>query len=217
MHFCPIPPRDQLAKYLSKRKVWFALAQECVGEYVCFYREKSDDVTVILDNGAYEGAMDLHHFSQTVESIRPDVIVLPDLYLGNAKRSMYLSLGFAEQCDEAGPALMFVPQAEPGDEEGFIAACSTACMDERITWIGIPRCLVTHISSNPLARVNVAMAIKKQFPLMKIHALGMLNGCIPELYYLQQAGVESCDSSWPFNHGDTDSNLEEIDKCLSTP
>ena len=64
--------------------------------------------------------------------------------------------------------------------------------------------------------MNFAVALEKDYPNINIHALGMINGNIHELYYLQKAGVRSCDSSWPFNHGDADLNLEEIDKCLNT-
>lgn len=221
MEFCPIPPTKYLKHYLSKRKVWFALAQEKSDEYMHFYSDKAQDTTLILDNGAYEGAMELSVYASIISYYRPTVAVLPDIYLGDSDRSLHLSLGFLEQCglssQEYHNEWMFVPQAKPGDMEGFIRATATALADKRITWLGIPRCLVTDITDSPLARVNFAKAVRQDFPHIKIHALGMINGCIPELYYLQKAGVLSCDSSFPFNHGDPDENLEAISKCLNTP
>jgi hypothetical protein len=218
--FAPIPPTHDLKKYLSSRKTWFALAQENDRAYEEFYEKAPDDVTVILDNGAYEGKMILELFQAKIHYFEPEVVILPDLYLGAADKSLHLSLGFLEQCGLSSQPYtnewMFVPQAEPGDVDGFVRSLFTALKDERITWIGIPRCLATDISDSPLARVGLARAILKDYPKIKIHALGMVNGCIPELYYLQEAGVSSCDSSWPFNHGNTDENLRRIDECLNT-
>lgn len=222
MDFAPICPTPSLEKYLRTRNTWFALAQMNDPQYQKFYRyDKPEGVTVILDNGAYEGEMKLEQYDMAIEFFNPTVAVLPDIMLGDADRSLHLSLGFLEQCglssNEYHNEWMFVPQAAPGDIEGFARVTYTALQDKRITWVGIPRCLVTDITETPLARVNFANAIKKDFPHIKVHALGMINGCIPELYYLQKAGVLSCDSSWPFNNGNTESNLEAIDKCLNTP
>lgn len=226
MDFAPICPTSQLQKYLNKRKTWFALAHlaqetgDC-SVYRNFYLNPPEGKTVILDNGAYEGALNFDQFNFAIRYLQPEVVVLPDILLGEADRSLHLSLGFLEQCglssNEYHNEWMFVPQAAPGDIEGFARVTYTALQDKRITWVGIPRCLVTDITETPLARVNFANAIKKDFPHIKVHALGMINGCVPELYYLQKAGVLSCDSSWPFNNGNTESNLEAIDKCLNTP
>lgn len=221
MDFAPICPTPELQKYLRTRNTWFALAQEKEYEYMRFYNERPTGVTLILDNGAYEGELKCEVFCKAIEQYHPTVAVLPDILLGEADRSLHLSLGFLEQCglssNEYHNEWMFVPQAAPGDIEGFARVTYQALQDKRITWVGIPRCLVTDITETPLARVNFANAIKKDFPHIKVHALGMINGCIPELYYLQKAGVLSCDSSWPFNNGNTESNLEAIDKCLNTP
>lgn len=218
MDFAPIPPTQDLAKYLSKRKTWFALAQEVDFDYVDFYHKRDKDVTLILDNGAYEGELHLDMLVHAITLYTPDIVVLPDLLLGQSERSLYLSLGFLEQYGLSSAQYhnewMFVPQAEPGDIDGFVNATRTAMKDKRITWVGIPRCLVTDITTDPLARYHFAKAMKKDHPDIKLHALGMINGCVPELYYLQKAGVLSCDSSWPFNHGNTDDNLKEIDQCL---
>lgn len=222
MDFAPIPPLPDLKKYLNSRDTWFALAHVTLDEYMHFYHHH-EGKTLILDNGSYEGAMNLDIYSSMIEYYRPTVAVLPDILLGDAKRSMHLSLGFLEACGlssrEYRNEWMFVPQAPPGDLDGFISSLYHALQDKRITWIGLPRCLVTDIADNPMARINLASALKKDYPEIKIHALGMINGCVPELYYLQAAGVRSCDSSWPFNnpHYAPDDLLERIDQCLTTP
>jgi hypothetical protein len=222
--FCPIVPTSALQKYLSKRKTWFALAQRSDPTYQKFYRYRPDDVTLILDNGSYEGEMRLDEYTDAIDFYKPQVVVLPDLYLGEWNRSLNLSLGFLEQCGLDSQTYsnewMFVPQAKPGDAEGFQKAAQIALQNLHIKWIGIPRCLTTDIVQDidaPIPRIDFALWVKKTYPFIKVHALGMINGCIPELYYLQKAGVRSCDSSWPFNHGDTGLNLEAIDKCLTTP
>lgn len=221
MDFSPIPPASMLEKYLSKRKTWFALAQEQNDSYRKFYINKPKDKVLILDNGAYEGVLNLDSYAMDIRFLEPTVVVLPDIYLGDSNRSLHLSLGFLEQCGLSSHTYinewMFVPQAPPGDLESFVRVTFIALKDKRITWLGIPRNLVTDVTENPLARVHFAQAVKKDYPNIKIHALGMINGCIPELYYLQKVGVQSCDSSWPFNHGNVDQNLEEIDQCLNMP
>lgn len=216
MNFAPICPIPLLEKYLRSRKTWFALAHEIDPKYIQFYADKPEDVTLILDNSSYEGSMELNKYSDCIKTFKPTVAVLPDIYLHDADRNLHLGLGFLEQCAGFPNEWMFVPQAKPGDVEGFCRTAYEALKDLRVTWIGIPRCLVTDIALNPLARVNFAYQLKKDHPGIKLHALGMINGCIPELYYLQKAGVLSCDSSWPFNHGDADVNLERIDQCLNT-
>jgi hypothetical protein len=225
MEFVPIVPTNVLQTYLGKRKTWFALAQEMYAgkptKYLDFYRSAPDDKVVILDNGTYEGKLDIPQYAWVIAACEPEVVVLPDIYLGDYERSLYLSLGFLEQCGLSSQTYhnewMFVPQAKPGDVEGFCKAAALALNDKRITWIGIPRCLCTDIADDPLARVNFANSLRKNHPHIKVHALGMVNGNVHELYYLQKAGVLSCDSSAPYNHGDPESNLEAIDQCLNTP
>lgn len=236
MDFAPIVPTSVLSKYLNprSRKTWFALAHVEDLRYRGFYASRPDDVTLILDNGAYEGQLNISNYSEAITWYRPTVAVLPDLYLAPSARSFNLSFGFLEIYRGYQPEWMFVPQAEPGDEKGFINIVGKSLEDPRIKWIGLPRCTTTHISNNPLFRCNIARAIRDQYPEIKIHALGMSNGNVHELYYLQAAGVRSCDSSAPywrkFNLDDDidfdyDEPLdliqrdpfEEVDACLSIP
>lgn len=247
MDFCPIVPTSMLQRYLEKRKTWFALAHVADVRYTNFYCGKPDDVTLILDNGTYEGRMVLYDYDRKIQLYKPTVAVLPDIYLGDSDRSLHLSLGFLEQCGLSSHTYtnewMFVPQARPDDMDGFISATAIALKDERVTWVGIPRCLATDISDNPLARVHFAQAVKKDYPHIKLHALGMVKGNIHELYYLQKVGVRSCDSAAPVwrgahgfnlhtpewherpidfssegcNYRMAEENLEAIDQCLNTP
>lgn len=238
-----------LSQYLAKRKTWFALAQVKDPIYRAFYLNQPDDVRLILDNGAYEGKLDLKTYMDDICYYEPSVAVLPDIYLGDADRSLHLGLGFLEQCEQDGRSFsnewMFVPQGQPGDIDGFVRCAFEALKDPRVTWIGIPRCLSTDISDNPLARVLFAGSIKKDYPHINLHALGMVKGNVHELYYLQKIGVRSCDSTapvWRGLHGKMlfqpweelafrfdaepplgryavchESNLLEIDTCLITP
>jgi hypothetical protein len=222
MLFSPIPPTTMLHQVLSERKTWFALAHE---HDDCYLPElRSDDVTLILDNGAYERQpLSGETYVRTIQLYQPTVAVLPDMYCGPWKRSMSFSLGFLEQWSRyrwkegLDPQWMYVPQAEPGDLQGWTESLLWGCNDERVSWIGLPRCLVTHITKNSLARVFWADYIKEKFPHVKVHALGMVNGNVHELAFLAERGVRSVDSSCPFNAENInhwEDKLKEIDSCL---
>src|ERR1700745_3262254 len=131
MQFCPIPPVGLLSKYLSERKTWFALAHEQDHDYQVFYRDRPKGTTLILDNGSYEGMMDTETYADAIKFYKPEVAVLPDLYLGNWSRSLNLSLNFLD--NHSRPtytnAWMFVPQATPGDVDGFLESVTKALKD----------------------------------------------------------------------------------------
>lgn len=186
-----------------------ALAHVTDDKYWNFYKDRSQDQELILDNGAYEGRLDTGRFEDLIQYVQPNVIVLPDLYLGNWERSLYLSLGYLELCKASFGEFMFVPQAEPGDMDGFIKGLHLALKDKRLAWIGIPRCLATDIARNNLSRCYVADFIKDERPDVRIHALGMVDGNPYELCYLAERGVYSCDSSAPVWRGLKGLNLYE--------
>ena len=215
MHFLPIPPKGMLHQVLATRKHWFALAPEIDEPH--FPELRKDDTTIILDNGAYEGCLTVSNYVEKIKLIEPTVAVLPDLLCCSWKRSMQLSLGFLETVDFPQVQWMYVPQAEPGDKQGWMESLQWGANDPRVSWIGLPRCMCTNIMKYPLARVFWAEYIRDHFPWLKVHALGMVNGNIHELPFLAQAGVQSIDSSCPFNAENLpnwESKLEEIDTCL---
>lgn len=216
MHFCPIPPKEMLHQVLTERKAWFALAQE---PYEFSQAVRQPDTFVILDNGAYEGCLTVTNYVTEINCWRPNVVVLPDLLLGPWKRSMHLGLGFLEQVDFPSVEWMYVPQAEAGDKDGWTQSLMWAANDERVSWIGLPRCMCTDIFKYPLARIFWAEYIRDKYPHLKVHALGMVNGNVHELPFLAQAGVVSIDSSCPFNAANINnwkSKLEEIDNACLT-
>jgi len=214
MNFCPIPPVKILSQVLKSRKTWFALAQEFDEGMLQLYQDRPEDIMVILDNGAYEGCLTVAEYTRTLAMIHPKIAVLPDLILGPWRRSANLSLGFLEMVNFPQVEWMYVPQAEPRDKEGWLKALHAGAEDPRVSWIGLPRNMVTDVFKMPLARVFYAEYIRDKFPRLKVHALGMVNGYIPELPFLVQAGVESVDSSCPFNAENIDQweiKLKEID------
>lgn len=217
MDFAPICPSRMLNLCLTKRNTWFALAQEDNPVYEKFYRDRPADVTLILDNGAYEGQLTVSRYTNKIYDYKPEVTVLPDILCGPWKRSMQLGLGFLDTLDVA-TEWMYVPQAEAGDLKGWTESLLWGANDERVSWIGLPRCLCTHISGNSLARVFWADYIREKFPHLKVHALGMINGNEHELPYLAERGVRSIDSSSPFNVDNLprwEARLEAIDQCLT--
>lgn len=200
-----------------------ALAHVTDDKYWNFYKDRNKEQTLILDNGSYEGRLDTEAFEERIADYQPEVIVLPDLHLGNWERNLHLSLGYLELCKASFGEFMFVPQAEPGDMDGFIKGLHLALKDKRLAWIGIPRCLATDIARNNLARCYVADFIKGERPDVRIHALGMVDGNPYELCYLAERGVYSCDSSAPVWRGWNTARLEDpwngpdIDFNANTP
>lgn len=127
----------------------------------------------------------------------PQVAVLPDVLLQPGERTLALARRFKEEVAHAFPNTdwLFIPQAVPGDVEGWLACLREGMQCLSPEWIGIPRALATHIARDPLARVLVARELRNTYPDVRLHAFGMANGDACELPYLEQAGVESCDSS----------------------
>ncbi len=188
-------------RYLANRKVLLALTGVTSDVYWNWYRDRKADQTLILDNGAYEGRLDTVKFEDLINYVNPQVVVLPDLYLGNWERNLHLGLGYLDITRATFCEFMFVPQAEPSDMSGFLNGLTVALKDKRISWVALPRCLATDIARNTLARCFMAEFIRKEYPHVKIHALGMVDGNPYELAMLAERGVYSCDSSAPVWRG----------------
>jgi hypothetical protein len=199
-----------MEKYLTGRKIHLALAQVQNDEYWKFYNQIrcENNSTLILDNGTYEGRLDIGLFEDRIAQMKPEVVVLPDIYCGDWDRNLHLGLGYLDITKATLCEFMFVPQAKPSDIQGFMKALDVAARNPRITWIALPRCLATDITHNPLARVFMAEYVRKEHPNMKIHALGMVDGNPYELPFLAEHGVYSYDSSAPVWRGICGHNLQ---------
>lgn len=208
MQFCPIAPVQALRIVKGKSTVHMALAQYLdVREYREYFQERlSDGDTVIMDNGAYEGAtMQDEQLVDLMEMLKPSVTVIPDepgsFHLSERKCVQFRSLLYKKSIKAN---LMKVIHAESGKLHEFLSAyiiASTTC-----SWVGFSRLTSKYSSLWPhaIGRIKFAQELKMRGywkQQVKHHALGMLNGDTDELPLLDKAGFHSCDSSAPIWRG----------------
>jgi hypothetical protein len=204
MDFCIISPTAGLERYATLSKTHLVLAHECKDhDYLQFYiKRQMEGDFIILDNGAYENG-EPEWDTNLMQGLQPNVVVLPDYPLQSWQKTWHAAIAHLDRCshDEQEFEWCYIPQAPKGDFHGFIESYLEVVQDPRISWIGIPRALSYAITDNPLARVEFARMVRKDYPRLKLHAFGMVNGDIHELGYLAQAGVTSIDSSAPVWRG----------------
>lgn len=224
MEFCTITPIEGMQRWgtaLSNRHL--ILAQMLYNEkYAHYYttRRLSGDF-IILDNGAYEltNPIDAPAFMNMVKNIHPQVAVLPDILGSPWKKTTAASLNFLDEYGDYIERLgyktewMFVPQIHGGKIEEIYKAVDTVLNDgrqgHRVTWIGLGRYLATKWGS----RTVVAVFLKKMYPEIRLHALGMANGNLSEMKHLRDIGVESIDSSAPVWRGWLGMDLTSESDC----
>jgi hypothetical protein len=206
LQFAVISPVVGLRKWSSLSHVHLVLPQVEGQDYFDFYKEmQARGDLLVLDNGAYEQGKSLSHdeLSEAIWRWQPDVAVLPDLLMKSWRDSLQASMSFLDLSDEFEfrPKWLAVPQAEVGDLLGWWSACLHLLRERRISWLGLPRMLGTHMTKDRRTRSNYAKFIKQLRPSIKLWALGMRNGDFEELPFLEQAGVDACDSSAPVWRG----------------
>ena len=209
MNFNIISPITRLNEYATLSRSHLVLQHILHADYAEFYRKRKliEGDFLILDNGAYEGARmpTLDEYRHNINFYRPDVCVLPDYLLQPWGKTFNAATRFLDDISgttgEYEPQWLYIPQAEPGRLEDWNRSLEQILNDARVTWIGIPRALSTHIARDRLARVEAARHIRRVYPSIHMHAFGMVDGDIHELPYLEDAGVESVDSSAPVWRG----------------
>lgn len=78
---------------------------------------------IILDNGEYEGfSVSTRQYTEVIKELMPQVVVLPDLFQGDAEKSRQTSLAYWDElCSKLGPKVhritpMYVPQGRTKEE-----------------------------------------------------------------------------------------------------
>ena len=207
MDFCIISPTAGLNRYSTLSKTHLVLPHVNDKDYWDFYegrREAGD--RIILDNGAYEGReFNEVRYTGLLRHLKPQVAVLPDYPLEWWVKTHHASIAFLDKWAEKFPDVewMYAPQAEEKHYGDLIHSMNQVLDDERrVKWIGLPRNLTTHFLS-PLSRIDAVREIRDEAIVrgIKIHCLGMAAGNIHELYYLNELGVTSIDSSAPVWRG----------------
>ena len=215
--FCFIAPGSMLDRYAIASRTHLVLPQVTNEQYREFYRRKRmEGDFIILDNGAYEGMTDFTGLCEAIEYYKPHVTALPDFLLQDGEKTFDAADEFLNLYDGPKTKFMYIPQAVPGDVQGFKAWMNKAIKILRVEWIGIPRALVTHIAQGPNAKfARIDLVEELNMRGVKTHALGMANGDLWELDRLAWEGVVSCDSSAPIWRGVNGyymSDTEEWDK-----
>jgi len=208
MEFCIISPADGLRKFASQSKYHLLLPQVRNIQYTKFYvkrREEGD--FIILDNGAYEKQLVTPtRMLERIDKYKPHVVVLPDAYL-DSTITWKSTLGFLDRyyddIHKVYPTTYFMGVPNGSSLFEWYECAKKMVDDYRITWIAIPRNVATHLAPDSSdIRAACAQVVKDMRPDINIHALGMANGSLEELYHIAKCGlVASCDSSAPVWRG----------------
>lgn len=202
MNFCFIAPATLCDFVAPYSKTHLVLPQVEDPRYVEFYtRKRREKNFLILDNGAYEGVTDWSFLTKAIDVYRPQVVVLPDYYMQEAEKTYAAAAEFLHRYRSSYPKVqwLYIPQTTKGRLPEFRDTMRRAIRKLDVDWIGLPRALVTHITGNKYARVDLVEELVSEG--VKIHAFGMANGDLEELHSLFWAGCTSCDSSAPVWRG----------------
>jgi len=113
-------------------------------KYRDMFIQAAKNYEVVLDNGAFEDSL-VHkeEYFELISQMKPAIVVAPDLLNANANANLRVGIEFAEELrDRMGrntPQIMFVPQCERGDTEGFYFAINEALNSHKFQWLGICR------------------------------------------------------------------------------
>ncbi len=99
---------------------------------------------VVLDNGVFENELvNNAQFIEVIREIRPQVVVVPDLMNANAHTNLKHAFNFVDELPTEEltyvPELMFVPQCQRNDAEGYKKALWEAINSGQFQWMGICR------------------------------------------------------------------------------
>lgn len=206
--FCFIAPTAYLEAYATHSSTHLVLAHlvDVDEAYAEFYRNLGDDHYIIMDNGAFElgESYEPSKLEELGHKCGANAIVLPDYPGQHQSRTIGAAEHLGPSIKEAGFDVMFVPQAEVGDLEGWIEAYEYAANHESIDIIGmsilgIPNA-IPHINK-PYARVVMTQILIERGlfnPEKHHHYLGLNSGPaleIPSL--LNMNALDSIDSSGP--------------------
>lgn len=208
MNFAIISPTAGLQKFSTLSHVHLLLAHVDNPLYWQFYRKLSEDSNqlLILDNGAYEGQMNLDILRQRVErTLRPTCLVLPDFCGTHSEDTFAASQNFLQQHRHEWPIdFMYIPQFDGTIQDYNAMRNHLRRMVEAygIRWIGLPRIM----AERGYSRASLCLWIKDLnmahgTDTCYVHAFGMCNGSVRELEELRDAGCDSIDSSAPVWRG----------------
>lgn len=123
MRFAPIPPTSLLDEFSNTFHLCLAHVLSTDNAQMRYYERRAVDMDdyVILDNGAYElgASFDFAHVIEIAKRIRPEEIVLPDVFLDGPNTLKEASKGYAllQKVHELRYSnLMVAPQGKTTEE-----------------------------------------------------------------------------------------------------
>jgi hypothetical protein len=202
VQFCIISPASGLQRWATKSKAHLVLSHVTNALYQQFYRKRSEaGDLIILDNGAYEGALNSNELLERIGLYHPKIVVLPDLLGGGGLDSFNISKAFHDRWKSviSHTEWMYVPQGETITD--FEYALFKGMDEIQPEWVALPRILGTKLAPSVHTRANWCHLIHNRYPNANVHALGMLAGNTHEITYLTDANCASIDSSAPVWRG----------------
>jgi hypothetical protein len=220
MQFCVISPIAGLNQFSTLSKSHLVLAQRKEPEYVEFYKERKRlGDFIILDNGAYETeVVSTDRLIEMAREYNADVVVLPDFPGEPSDKTYHTGMRLVADMGGVPWEWMAVPQGNAKVGSGDVLTCLMRFLDEPLVrWIGLPRNLSYLYSDDPGLRYQLARFIQVSHPGKKVHALGMDRGNYHELWYLNNAGVRTIDSSAPVWRGWLNQSLAHFESWKEAP
>jgi hypothetical protein len=197
MHFCVIAPTGQLNRFAARSDHHLVLAHVARQDttYFEWYRARAAaGDTVILDNGAYEGAdFDVEEYLRLARELKPKVITVPDK-VGDWNETAKLVNAFPPA--PMGCALMGVVQQHP-EASLFEWAAVYQELARFFGWIAFPRIL----GDRRVEFIAGLHTTDMWYERTTHHAFGMNAGSLDELPKLNAYGIYSIDSSAPVWRG----------------
>ncbi|KKN52388.1 hypothetical protein LCGC14_0613050 [marine sediment metagenome] len=184
---CPIAHLEY-TKLLPGRFCIAPIALKNEGYLQYFRGATQQGYKVILDNGVFEDDLtEDDDYIQLNLELEPTVLVIPDTIMGNANMNWTVAKRFIDKIRPVDPEveLMFVPQCEAEDTDGFWNGIRLATAHEEIQWIGICRDAVynafghwTRTRDQELNRFYFSVMLQRHFAVEEIlkikwHFLGM--------------------------------------------
>lgn len=162
-------------------------------DYARFLITHSENADLYLDNGAYEEgqSIDIPSYLTIIESLMPNVVVVPDV-ISNAAKTIQMSKLFFAEANRLPNYIKFmiVPQGKSVEEWNYCLHVMIRMFRHKFSMIGIPKCIYPH-------RLQLVRHVLKFARGKEIHLLGCQD--ISELtsIFNSRVAVASVDTSWP--------------------
>ena len=146
--------------------------------YAEFYRKSSK--FTIMDNGAFElkKPYTVDRLIELGHKVGADCIVAPDYPYENWKKTVDAFEAFYKKAKSEGFQVMFVPQSETNDIEGYVEAWRWAAKNSDVDLIGCSILGAPNADTTQdrlIMRYKILRLTEKFTPRKKVHMLGLLD------------------------------------------